>query len=189
MRRGRVCGKSGRRHRGRIDIDAGGRNRVYELAARAGRELHRGCCRGAGEQQASLWRCAGRSSSACSNHVGIAAVGGGCGIIARAVIASGKRGEQRAQHDACKRPAHHVAITSLSVLSQWPVQSPRALATPIRPKGLGLRQRLASHSVCRRHCLMISTGRWPRRRAASADRTPLRQCVLQRILCRGRPPG
>jgi hypothetical protein len=63
MRRGRVCGNAGGRHGGRFDIDAGGRHRVDELAARAGRELHGGRGRGAGEHQTGLGRCAGRRNA------------------------------------------------------------------------------------------------------------------------------
>jgi hypothetical protein len=59
MRRGRVWGNTGGRDRGRFDIDTVGRYRVNELTARAGSELDHGCCRGAGERQAGLQRCAG----------------------------------------------------------------------------------------------------------------------------------
>jgi hypothetical protein len=56
MRRGGVCGDTGGRYGGRFDINTGGRNGVDELAARTGRELHGGCCRGTGERQAGLRR-------------------------------------------------------------------------------------------------------------------------------------
>jgi hypothetical protein len=59
MRRGGVCGDTGGRYGRRFDIDAGGGNRVDEFAAGTGRELHGTCCRGTGERQADLRRCAG----------------------------------------------------------------------------------------------------------------------------------
>jgi hypothetical protein len=108
MRRGRVRGNTGGRDGGGFDINTGDGHHVDELAARAGCELHGGRCRGAGEYQAGLRR---RRRIALGNSVRIAAVsgaaGGGCGIVARAVVASRNGGEQRAQCEARENPVSH----------------------------------------------------------------------------------
>ena len=56
MRGGRVRGDGGGRYGGGFDVDTGGRNRVDELTARTGGELHLGCRGWTGERQAGLRR-------------------------------------------------------------------------------------------------------------------------------------
>ena len=113
--RRRVCGNGRRRDGRRLDIDTGGRHHVDKLATRALRELHRGCCRGAGEHQPGLRR---RRGIALGNRAWITAVEGGagrgCSILARAVVAGRKRGEQRAERDAAKKPVSHYIYWSTS---------------------------------------------------------------------------
>jgi hypothetical protein len=56
-------GHTGGRHGGGFDIHPGGGHRVNECPARAGRELHSGFRRGAGQHQAGLRHCAGSGNA------------------------------------------------------------------------------------------------------------------------------